>query len=74
MKCEGFICDYVNKCIRPDDKDCSEKCEYYCNCQACMYEYDAETDECYPKKSKEELMEDGKFYIDENGNAQFYEK
>lgn len=52
--CEGFICKDVHRCIRPNDKDCSENCEWYCNCQACRYDYDAETDECYPKKSEED--------------------
>ena len=67
--CEGFICKDVHRCIRPNDKDCSENCDWYCNCQACQYDYDVETDNCYTKKTTEELMEDGHFYVDENGNC-----
>lgn len=58
--CEGFICKDVHRCISPDEKDCNEKCDWYCNCQACQYDYDVETDNCYPKKTIEELMEDGR--------------
>jgi len=70
--CDGFICKDVHKCINSNDKDCSDNCDLFCNCSVCRFDHDVETNICSEKKSTEELMEDGQFWIDEDGNARPY--
>lgn len=68
-KCEGFICLNVDNCTCPNEPDCNDNCENYCDCSACRYEYDGQYDTCKEKPTDEEWMEEGHFYIDENGNC-----
>lgn len=71
--CDGFACMHVDKCPYPVDVDCSEDCSNYCDCFSCRFEPDVEYDTCKERPTQTELMEDGHFYIDENGNARPYE-